>query len=125
MAMTVGDILGNADAFKRAYPNWPSAEPVPEETSLPLADRLAAWIDEQGIKGNYDTAGIAARIIRAIHPSYITAWLEQGGTAYLRDRCERIRDEADLTDMQRAAENFLHGNGRHPGHIRIGEAVND
>ena len=112
MAMTVRDILGDADAFRRAYPHWPSAEPVPAETSLPLADRLAAWIDEQGIKGNYDTAGIAARIIRAIHPSYITAWLEQGGTPYLRDRCERIRDEADLTDAQWAAEDYWHGNGK-------------
>jgi hypothetical protein len=26
---TVSDILRNADAFRRAYPNWPHAEPRP------------------------------------------------------------------------------------------------
>ena len=28
--MTVSDILGNADAFRRAYPSWPHAGRIPE-----------------------------------------------------------------------------------------------
>jgi hypothetical protein len=74
-----------------------------------LTARLAQWIDAEGIKGNYDTAGIAARVVAAIHPSYITAWLDQGGTPYLRDMCTRIKNHDDLTDGEFAAELYLHG----------------
>lgn len=38
MAMTVRDILMNADAFRAAYPNWPSAEPVTEASEEGSAD---------------------------------------------------------------------------------------
>lgn len=40
MAMTVHDILMNADAFKRAYPDWP--HPAPEEkTTTPVIPRIS------------------------------------------------------------------------------------
>lgn len=29
MAMTASDLLSNADAFRRCYPNWPRANPEP------------------------------------------------------------------------------------------------
>jgi hypothetical protein len=42
MAVTVHDITMNADAFKRAYPRWPSAEAdplaLPPVTGRELAD---------------------------------------------------------------------------------------
>ena len=37
MAMTVGDITGNADLFRQAYPNWP--HPEPEEVPVDSAFR--------------------------------------------------------------------------------------
>jgi len=33
--MTVGDILGDADRFRAAYPNWPHAEPEPPRLEYP------------------------------------------------------------------------------------------
>ena len=47
MAMTASDVLGNADAFRRAYPNWPSAEPAPAAAPLRItADSPAVLSDE-------------------------------------------------------------------------------
>jgi hypothetical protein len=40
MSMTVTDILGNADVFRRAYPSWPHAEP--ERATAPVVS-LDAW----------------------------------------------------------------------------------
>jgi hypothetical protein len=74
-----------------------------------LTARLAAWIDAEGITGNYDTAEIAARVTAALAPSLLAAWLNQGGTPYLRDMCARIKDCDDLTDGEFAAELYLHG----------------
>ena len=65
--------------------------------------RLTGWIKDEGITGNYPPEGIASRLVAAINPAYISAWLDQGGTPYLRDRCERIRDAADLTGAEHAA----------------------
>jgi hypothetical protein len=44
MAMTVRDIILDADAFRRAYPNWPHAEPQPDPHAgccLPLPQEQA------------------------------------------------------------------------------------
>jgi len=86
--------------------NKPINQPGAQALAAPgdLAADLAAWIDAEKITGNYDPAGIAARVAAQVHHSYLTAWLNQGGTAYLRDMCARIKDSADLTDAEHAAE---------------------
>jgi len=80
---------------------------------VPLADRLAEWIKAEGIEGSYPPDGIASRVVAQVHASYLTAWLDQGGTPYLRDMCARIKDEDDMTPEERAAENYWHGHGKH------------
>ena len=35
MSYTVGDILGDADLFRAAYPRWPHAEPEPPRLEHP------------------------------------------------------------------------------------------
>lgn len=94
------------------------ARPV-TQTAVPggtLTARLAAWIGAEGIAGNYGTAGIASRITTEVHPSLLEQWLDTGATSYLRGMCQRIKDDADLTDAEWAAENYFHGhlagNGR-------------
>ena len=67
--------------------------------------RLASWIGAEGITGHYGTDGIASRVVAAISPQYVNDWLDRGETAFLRSRCERIRDAADLTDAEHAVEN--------------------
>jgi hypothetical protein len=37
MSMTASDILGNADAFRRAYPSWPQPEERPMSDATPEA----------------------------------------------------------------------------------------
>lgn len=73
-----------------------------------LTTRLTEFIKAEGITGNYPPDGIAARVVTQVHPSHIEKWLRQN-PGYLRDLCERIKDEADLTDAERAAENYWHG----------------
>ena len=125
MPVTVGDILGNADAFRRAYPAWPSAEPVPAETPLPLADRLAAWLEAEGF-ATADSADLAERIITAAGDDKASAWLGDGtGSQALRDAAMGIASLASLGDAGLAIENYRHGHGDRPGRIRIGEVVND
>jgi hypothetical protein len=42
--MTVRDICGNADLFRRAYPNWPHAEPEPGRRTAPgLTEITIGW----------------------------------------------------------------------------------
>jgi hypothetical protein len=77
-----------------------------------LAAQLTEWIKAEGITGNYPPDQIADRVVAQIHPSRLTAWLDQGA-GYLRDMCTRIKDETDLTDAERAAELFWHGHHPH------------
>ena len=41
MPLTVSDILHNADLFRRAYPNWPHAEPEEAPVSKWISKREA------------------------------------------------------------------------------------
>ena len=75
-----------------------------------LEDRLAEFIDREHITGNYDTAGIVARLVKANHASLLDRWLTQD-PGYLRHRAENIKDHADLTPGQEYTENYFHGNG--------------
>lgn len=77
-----------------------------------LETRLAEWIDAEGITGNYDTAGIAARVVRTFHPVRIKQWLDRGGSDYLRGACRDLKDHDDLTDAEAWAEDWHHGNLR-------------
>lgn len=73
-----------------------------------LAARLAEWIKAEGITGNYPADGIAARLVASLHSSVLLLWLETS-PGYLRQRCERIKDHADLTPGERWAEDYYHG----------------
>jgi hypothetical protein len=115
MAMTVRDILMNADAFRRAYPSWPSAEPAPAaEAALPLAVRLAAWLEAEGIASSADSApDLAGRIITAAGDDKAAAWLGDGtGSQVLRDAATGIVALAALGDARLATENYWHGHGK-------------
>ncbi len=83
-----------------------------KDATADLTARLTEWIKAEGISGHYPPDQIAARVVSQVHASYLTLQLDQGGTPYLRDLCERIKDEADLTDSERAAENYWHGHRR-------------
>jgi len=48
MPVTGHDILMNADAFKRAYPRWPSAETDPLAGPFPTATMLTDNSDDPG-----------------------------------------------------------------------------
>jgi hypothetical protein len=90
---------------------------TPEPVTAPgeaadLAARVAEWITREGITGNYDTAGIAARIVAAFHPDKIGQWLAAGGSDYLRHACANLKDHADLTPAEAWAEDYRHGNLR-------------
>lgn len=88
-----------------------SAWPPVNELRAPETDliaRLAEWIVTEKITGNYPPDGIASRVTAQVHASHIEKWLREN-PGYLRDLCERIKDEADLTDEERAAENYWHG----------------
>jgi hypothetical protein len=74
-----------------------------------LTARLAAWIDREGITGNYDTAGIAARVVAQSHPGTLTRWLDEDAP-YLRGMCKRIKDFDDLSRGEWVTENVRHGN---------------
>lgn len=76
-----------------------------------LASQLTEWIKAEGIEGHYPPDQIAARVVASIHPSYLTAWLAQGGTPYLRDMCARIKDTEDLTPPEYFGELHFHGHG--------------
>jgi hypothetical protein len=114
MAMTVRDILMNADAFRRAYPSWPSAEPAPAaEAALPLAVRLAAWLEAEGIASGDTAQDLAGRIITAAGEDKASAWLGDGtGSQVLRDAANGIASLAALGDAGWAAENYWHGHGK-------------
>lgn len=78
-----------------------------------LAARLAAWIDAEGITGNYDTAAeIAALLVKTIHASHLQRWLDAGGSDYLRDAARHVKANADLTPAEARAEDWNHGNLR-------------
>jgi hypothetical protein len=49
MSLTAHDILMDADAFKRAYPRWPSAE-TPDHLALPpvTGHELTDYSDDPG-----------------------------------------------------------------------------
>lgn len=74
----------------------------------PLVTRLTEWIKAEGVTGHYAPDQIAARVLAQVHAGYLTTWLDQGGTDYLRDMCGRIKDEADLTDAQFCRANAHH-----------------
>jgi hypothetical protein len=114
MAMTVRDILMNADAFRRAYPSWPSAEPAPAaEAALPLAVRLAAWLEAEGIASGDTAQDLAGRIITASGEDKAAAWLGDGtGSQVLRDAATGIVALAALGDAGLATENYWHGHGK-------------
>lgn len=87
----------------------------------PLAVRLAAWLEAEGF-----TPGLAERIITAAGEDKASAWLGDGsGSQALRDAAAGIASLASLGDAGLAIENFRHGHGKRPGHIRRGEVVND
>ena len=46
MPMTASDLLHDADAFRRAYPNWPSAGPEPAAGSLRITADSPAVLDD-------------------------------------------------------------------------------
>jgi hypothetical protein len=114
MAMTVRDILMNADAFRRAYPSWPSAEPAPAaEAALPLAVRLAAWLEAEGIASGDTAQDLAGRIITASGEDKAAAWLEDAdGSQALRSAAAGIAALACLGDAGWAEEDCRHGHGR-------------
>lgn len=87
---------------------------APAET---LESRLVAWIDAEKITGNYDTAGIASRLVAAIHPDTLERWLA-GNPGLLADRCRRIKDDTDLTVGEWLMEDHLHGHGAKPRRTR-------
>lgn len=119
MAITVHDILMNADAFRRSYPNWPHAEPP---ANLPA--RLAAWLVSEGISSAEASPDIAERIISAAGEDTVSAWLGDGtGCQVLRDAAVSIASVADLEPGELAADNYWHGHGQRG--CRIGEVVND
>jgi hypothetical protein len=108
MAMTVRDILMNADAFRRAYPCWPHAEPTAD-----LSGRLAAWLEAEGIASADTAPDLAERIITAAGDDKAAAWLGDGtGSQVLRDAATGIVALAALGDAGLATENYWHGHGR-------------
>ena len=50
MSLTVHDITGNADLFRRAYPNWPHAEPEANPLTGPFlsSTQLTDYRDTPG-----------------------------------------------------------------------------
>jgi hypothetical protein len=80
-----------------------------EQATADLTTRLTEWIKAEGITGHYPADGIASRVVAQVHASRLTAWLDQGGTDYLRDMCARIKDFDDMADAEMAAELLRHG----------------
>ena len=92
-----------------------AAIPEARERQAPagLEDRLAEFIDREGIKGHYPAAGIAALLVKTVHASHLERWLAQDGrSGYLRDAARRIKDPADLTPAEAWAEDWRHGHLR-------------
>lgn len=83
--------------------------PALAEDRAALAVRLAAWMLAEGIAGHYGPLETAARVAAANNPEWLAAVLDQGGSDYLRHRCENIRDLADLTDAEFITEQVRHG----------------
>jgi hypothetical protein len=106
--VNVRDILMNADAFKRAYPRWPHAEPPAD-----LAVRLAAWLEAEGIASADSAPDLAGRIITAAGEDKTSLWLGDGtGSQVLRDAATGIVALAALGDAGLATENYWHGHGK-------------
>ena len=137
MAMTVGDILMNADAFMAAYPAWPSAGQAwdPETAQAALEKRRAAeretaaaltgWLESQSIAKDDAAAKVAEALSESSLMRADIAVLLAGGDASqaLRDAAVSLASVADIDPAERAADRYWHGHGKRT--CRLGEVVND
>ena len=102
MAMTVHDILMNADLFRRAYPCWP--HPAPEEAPA----SLAAWLEQEGIATAAEAPEVAERLTTAMGDGKLAALL-LSDPQLLRDAAIGITDGYRMGDQAWARENYWHG----------------
>jgi hypothetical protein len=85
-----------------------------EATREQVAAKLAAWIDEQGIKAADSAEDLAGRVITSLGAWRVEEWLTAGGTDYLRATAVRYANPDPLTDAQFAVEDYRHGHGGKP-----------
>jgi hypothetical protein len=82
-----------------------------DQPAADLTEKLAAWIQEQGIIPADSPEALAGRLLTAIHHSYIAGWLSSGDTSFLHARAEAYASPREQTDAGWAAENYRHGHG--------------
>ena len=110
-------------AAERYLANRKAAEP---DAAPDLTTRLAAWLEAEGFASADSAPDLAERIITAAGEGKASGWLrDENGSQALRDTAIGVAALASLGDAGLAMENFRHGHGRRPGHIRMGEVVND
>jgi hypothetical protein len=81
--------------------------------ATPLASRLAAWLEAEGIASADTAPDLAERIITAAGEDKTAAWLGDGtGSQVLRDAATGIASLAALGDAGLATENYWHGHGK-------------